>query len=282
MKKSILGIIVLLVLIAALGTAIFLRYRNQEITSEPEDSVTATPLETPLKKPIIHYPVPESNINALNNNASTATEAPTESELALPQTLPEVEESDASIDQMLTHLFKGQPLYKLLYIDFFIQKFVVTIDNLPGKQLPRIHLPIKALGGVFGTSGAADTLRISNANAARYIPYIELLESLDVDQATRLYVHFYPLFQQAYEQLGYQNAYFNDRLVYVLDHLLEVPDVDDQPGLIQPRVFYQFADPLLEQRSCGQKILLRCGRDNRNRVLVVLKQYRQRLTSLKL
>ena len=282
MRKSILGIIVLLILIAVMGTALFLQYRDRAMTPEPEESEQVTPIETPLKKPIIHYPVPESHLDDAQDDESVTSATPKKNELPLPQRLPEVDESDESIDQALTHLFKGQPLYKLLYIDFFIQKIVATIDNLPGRQLPRIHMPIKAPGGPFAVSGSTDNLTISPSNATRYLPYIELLESLDVDQSILLYVHFYPLFQQAYEQLGYQNAYFNDRLVFVLDHLLEVPDVNDQQRLIQPSVLYQFADPLLEQRSCGQKILLRSGRENRNRVLAVLKQYRQRLTSLNL
>ena len=39
-----------------------------------------------------------------------------------------------------------------------------------------------------------------------------------------VYERLYPLFQQAYEDLGYPGKYFNDRLVEVIDHLLQTPE----------------------------------------------------------
>ena len=46
-----------------------------------------------------------------------------------------------------------------------------------------------------------------------------------MQQVASLYLHFYPLFQQAYQSLGYPNGYFNDRLVATIDNLLAAPDV---------------------------------------------------------
>ena len=44
-----------------------------------------------------------------------------------------------------------------------------------------------------------------------------------------MYKQYYPLFQQAYVDLGYPEGYFNDRLVEVIDHLLATPG-RDRPG----------------------------------------------------
>jgi hypothetical protein len=98
--------------------------------------------------------------------------------------------------------------------------------------------------------------------------------------ALKVYVHFYPLFQSAYEQLGYQNAYFNDRLVFVLDHLLATPNPPDPILLAQPAVLYTYADPSLEKLSAGQKVLLRIGQDQRFRIIKILDSYHQRLKRL--
>jgi len=93
-----------------------------------------------------------------------------------------------------------------------------------------------------------------------------------------VYRRFYPLFQQAYVELGYPKGYFNDRLVEVVDHLLAAPEIDGSIALVQPRVLYQFADPELEARSAGHKILLRMGPENAAQVKAKLRAIRSELT----
>ena len=78
----------------------------------------------------------------------------------------------------------------------------------------------------------------------------------------QLYYHFYPLFQSAFDDLGYQDAYFNDHLIALIDHLLATPDVAAPIALVQPNVMYLYADPQLEALSPGQKTLIRMGPAN--------------------
>jgi hypothetical protein len=92
-----------------------------------------------------------------------------------------------------------------------------------------------------------------------------------------LYRQFYPLFQRAYEDLGYPKAYFNDRLIAVIDHLLAAPRTPALVKLTQPKVLYEFADPELQSRSSGQKILLRMGNENAARVKAKLRELRAEL-----
>jgi hypothetical protein len=73
------------------------------------------------------------------------------------------------------------------------------------------------------------------------------------------YLRYYPLFQRAYEELGYPQGYFNDRVVAVIDHLLAAPEVPRPIELLRPKVLYTFADPRLESMSWGRKILVRMG-----------------------
>jgi len=65
----------------------------------------------------------------------------------------------------------------------------------------------------------------------------------------RVYLRFYPLFQQAYQDLGYPNGYFNDRLVKVIDVLLATPQIAGPIELVRPKVMYAFADPTLESAA---------------------------------
>jgi hypothetical protein len=44
-------------------------------------------------------------------------------------------------------------------------------------------------------------------------------------------------------------------------------------------VLYQFADPELERRSAGQKVMMRMGADNARRVKAKLREIRRELVS---
>ena len=78
-----------------------------------------------------------------------------------------------------------------------------------------------------------------------------------------LYVRHYPLFQQSYRELGYPNGHFNDRLVEAIDLMLATPESPAALKVVQPKIFYEFADRDLEQLPAGQKLMLRIGRDER-------------------
>jgi hypothetical protein len=49
--------------------------------------------------------------------------------------------------------------------------------------------------------------------------------------------------------------------------------------VVRPKVLYQFADPDLETRSAGQKILLRMGAENAARVKAKLTEIRRELVA---
>ena len=100
------------------------------------------------------------------------------------------------------------------------------------------------------------------ANYERYKPLVQLIRTSDTQTLVAIYVRYYPLFQEAYESLGHPPEYFNDRLIEVIDHLLATPDLQGPIALAQPGVQYEYADPGLESRSAGQKVLIRMGSEN--------------------
>ena len=121
-------------------------------------------------------------------------------------------------------------------------------------------------------------LAIAPDNALRYRPYLVAMEGVEARRLVAAYVRLYPLFQKAYEELGYPNAYFNDRLIQAIDDMLATPE-GAIPTLVQPKVLYQFANPSLEDRSAGQKILLRMGPDNAARVKDKLRAIRKEIVA---
>jgi hypothetical protein len=139
-------------------------------------------------------------------------------------------------------------------------------------------MPVRPPAGKFLAAGEDDSFSIDPANPVRYRPYVELAASLDTGRMVSLYVRYYPLFQQAYESLGFPDAYFNDRLVEVIEHLLATPQPEVSPLLVKPEAVYLFADERLEALSAGQKLLIRIGPENARVIRGKLEELRAALT----
>ena len=62
-----------------------------------------------------------------------------------------------------------------------------------------------------------------------------------------------------------------------IDDLLAAPELVAPPELVQPKVLYEFAEPQLQSRSAGQKIMMRMGPENAKRVKAKLREIRREL-----
>ena len=191
-----------------------------------------------------------------------------------PKPLPPLGASDPAMLEALRPLFGAQALERFFNVDDFVRRIVATVDNLPRESIALRLNPVRPAGGLPLTQGRDATLVLAPDNAKRYAAQVRLLEQADMKQVASVYFHFYPLFQQAYVELGYPQGHFNDRLVEVIDHLLATPEVKGPIRLTTPKVLHEFADPELESRSAGQKILLRIGADNAARVKAKLREFR--------
>ncbi|HEY2590703.1 MAG TPA: DUF3014 domain-containing protein [Steroidobacteraceae bacterium] len=211
-------------------------------------------------EPAIEHPVPASKQNA----------APP---------LPELKDSDQPIASALTGIPNGAGIEKFLVPQNIIRHVVATIDNLPRKKVAVDVRPVKSTSGEFEVSGTADHLTLNPDNFKRYGPFVDLVKTVDANALAAVYFRFYPLFQQAYEDLGYPTEYFNDRVIEVIDHLLETPDVQGPIELVQPNVMYLYADPKLEALSAGQKTLIRMGPENAGAIKMKLRELRNLLAT---
>ena len=240
------GLWLILVVIAVGAGTWFYSHRKPAEQAPPEPP--AAPVETlPDAAPPIRFPVPETPVAE-----AAAPSAP----------LPGLAESDAAIGGALSELVGTETLKTFLLPEEIIRRIVATIDNLPREKIATRIRPVPPLAGAFMTAGAEAELIINPANNARYEPFVRMVQATETASLTSVYFHFYPLFQQAYEELGFPGRYFNDRLVEVIDDLLAAPQPVEPIRLVRPGVYYQFADPELEARSAGQKTLMRLGREN--------------------
>ncbi len=191
--------------------------------------------------------------------------------------LPALDASDAAVLAALGTL-AGGGLGDILNPEHVIQRIVATIDSLPRQKIAADALPVRGAQGTFVARQTGAQREIDERNAARYAGYAHIAAAIDTKALVAWYVHYYPLFQQAYRELGYPDGYFNDRLIVVVDHLLETPDVAQPVALTQPNVMYEYADPALESRSAGQKLLLRSGPENEATIKAKLREIRAALT----
>ena len=240
-------------------------------------------------EPLIRHPIPEV---IPQTEVPPATDTESQDAAVVPETvepapesgpvlaLPGLDESDGPVVQEFARLFPGREFGELFYPEAIIRRFVVTVDNLPREKLPRSkYIFVRPVGGRFLVTGEDDPVYIETENYRRYTPFVALVDAIEPSAVVAVYARLYPLFQQAYEDLGYPTAYFNDRMIDVIDHLLATPEVAGPIRLVRPRVLYQFADPALESLSAGQKILLRIGPDNAALIKAKLRELRQALAS---
>jgi hypothetical protein len=173
--------------------------------------------------------------------------------------------------------------------DGFVARVVATVDNLARPHAAPRLWPVNPMPGRFTVDRGAGGERIAAANAQRYAPFVRFVEGIDSGRAATLYFRHYKQFQQAYVELGYPKGYFNDRLVDVIDHLLDTPEVPAAPAVqlievkgstasTQPWTHYEFVDAGLQGLSSGQKMLVRLGPDQARRMKAKLAEFRRLVT----
>lgn len=262
MKNPLIAVAALVVL--AGGAAFYAWYANTH--TPPPAVATAPPLPAPPAEvpplvpppPAIQHPLP----------APAAATPP----------LPPLADSDAVAQAAVLDLFGRDIFVRHVVPDALVRNFVVTVDNLPRKHAAVRLWPVRPVPGPFATVTSGTALGVAPDNALRYRPYLVAMEAAPAKRLVAAYVRLYPLFQKAYEELGYPDAYFNDRFVQAIDDMLAAPDVTDAE-LVQPKVLYQYADPALEERSAGQKILMRMGPANAARVKDKLRALRKEIVA---
>ena len=240
---------------------------------QPETEAPASPASTPaiVNEPaVIQYPIEAAG--------PVAPGAP-----------PALKDSDKYFAEKLAGLVPPKELAAFFQLDGFARRAVATVDNLARPHAAPLLWPVNPTAGRFTTAEAgATSTSISPENSKRYTPLVRLIESVDAAKAVTLYAGAYPVFQQAYVELGYPRGYFNDRLVKVIDHLLATPTAPEAPPVVltevkgsvsadRPWVRYEFEDPTLESLSSGQKMLLRIGPDHQARLKIKLTEFRRQI-----
>ena len=204
--------------------------------------------------------------------------------------LPPLARSDESVRPALMDWLGKDKVASFLQLDDFVRHTVATVDNLGRSHAAPRLWPVNPAPGRFSVVQRGDALVVAPGNTERYAAFVSFVEGVDTGRAVSLYKRWYPWFQQAYEELGYPGRYFNDRAVEVIDQLIAAPvpvapielkltEVKGPIPSTTPWLRYEFADPSLEALSAGQKMMIRLGPDQQQRMKLKLVELRSKLTA---
>lgn len=256
MKERGLGLLAVAALVIIAAFLFFPRTVDKVEPLVETPPAPVQPAPAPPQEPAIKFPVPE-------------TPAPTPE-----KPLPSLDQSDQAVRYDLAGVIGADAVSKYVAADEIIRRIVSTVDNLPREKLALRLWPILPTAGKFAVLEQDGKILLNPENYSRYMPLVSVVAAVDVRQAASFYQQFYPLFQQAYRDLGYPSGYFNDRLVEVIDHLLATPELTGPIELVRPAVYYKYADPNLEKLSAGQKVVLRVGPENGALLQAKLREFR--------
>jgi len=205
---------------------------------------------------------------------------------ALDAPLPPLTETGSEVRDALIDLLGRQQVLSFLDVGDFARRVAATVDNLARGHAASRLWPVVPAPGRFLVVERDGATYMANGNMERYSAFVRFASAIDTGAAVALYVRMYPLLQRAYVALGYPDRYFNNRLVEVIDVLLATPELQEPIRLTltevqgpiataRPWVRYEYADPALEARPSGQKILLRMGPENARQLKAKLREFRQ-------
>jgi hypothetical protein len=161
--------------------------------------------------------------------------------------------------------------------DNLVERGATMVDVLSRGLLVHKAMPVPRPQEKFRAVEAGDELVIDPASYARYDAYARSIAELDVETLVASFHRARPLLEQAYAGLGYAPEKFDNAVIRALDRIIATPEVEDPPVVVPVGGIYKFADPDLEQLAPAQKLLLRMGPDNAERVRAKAAELREAL-----
>ena len=278
-------IVIAIVLVVIAGATYFTNQSREASVSQEQ-----TPVATESSQP----EVPAENELAVQDDEQTLTPvatdlAPAEQEAVLTEQpviieepvepLPALADSD-ELALASAKKLSWLPNYPaMLRTTDIIVNFVAFIDNLASNELVAKFSPLKQPAEKFSVIELGDKIYLNPESYNRYNIYVDVINSVNVEFAIELYQKLNPLFEQAYQELGYPEGAFDSALTQAIDSALDAPIIRDQIELVAPSAMYKFADPDLEQLPSAQKLMIRMGADNMIKLRPKLQQIQSALAA---
>lgn len=227
-------------------------WQHQRVTSA---SAPAARVQLPLQVPAAH-PL-QRDEPAPANTSTPVREVPA---IAVPGMLDGSDEMTRAAANELS-----PTLLKWLLPSEQIRKWVALIDQLADGKLPTKNLPLLFPMPAFDTIRVDDADRMNPTNFTRANFLIETVTAIDQQKLADYYRAWRPILETAYKELGGDST-FHSRLLLALQNVIEAPPPPADARLERPKIFYVYADPVLEKNTGVTKLLWRLGPDNQRKL----------------
>lgn len=189
--------------------------------------------------------------------------------------LPPLDESDALVRLFVGRLSSHPQVAAWLSTDGLIRNMTVVVANIAEGQTPARHLRTLKPAGAFGVRQAGSVVTLDPETYKRYDTVAAAIDGLDARGVARFYATIRPRIDEAYAELGMEDASFDRVLERAIVMLLRTPIVEGTLPLHPGGVSYQFADPSLEGLTKAQRQFLRMGPRNMRIVKAKLREVAQ-------
>jgi len=195
--------------------------------------------------------------------------------------LPPLDQMDTFLRALLGTLSSSPELARWLTTDDLIRQMANGIDRIANGASPASELSVLKPKGAFAASQRRNEITLDPASYHRYDLLAALVSSLDAHAVAEAYRTIRPRLDEAYRHLGRTEAGIDTAVATALDRLIETPEPRDPIRLVHgPGASYAFADPALEHLMPIQKLLIRMGPENLNRVHARLLEIKQAIDAL--
>ncbi len=225
---------------------------------------------TPVSK-VAHVPseTPAKSVASTEDGETPATPEIQQREL------PPLDASDDFVREQVSPL--SPEMSEWLQQDDLVRRFAAVIDNARLGDYPRKQLAFLAPDAKFQVLQDGDRLIVDPESYHRFDKAVDTVVSIEPKRAVALLRGLSPLLAPALQELGQKNPDPMASIRESIDVALATPELTGDVELVQPKVYYLYADPKLEALKPLQKQLLRMGPQNVARIKAYLTQVRSYL-----
>ncbi|WP_076415219.1 DUF3014 domain-containing protein [Shewanella sp. UCD-KL12] len=250
-------------------------FTDNEPAPEPQQLPVQIPDITPDEPLVTIADIPEPEIVEVIEPEVEVIEEPTQ--LPEIEPLPSLTDSDEFAHNKTVEMADGMKIEPLLVEKDLVRHFVVFVDNLAQGEVARKVSPLKAPNRAFTVSDITNKTYLNPDSYHRYDLYANFIANLNEEQLSATYKELTPLLSEAFEELGYSDMTFNQRILEAIDIMLDAPIIEQPIELDGVSVNYQFVDPQLEALPNAQKLLVRMGPENTKKIKAALRKLKKHL-----
>ncbi|HUP25016.1 MAG TPA: DUF3014 domain-containing protein [Thermoanaerobaculia bacterium] len=179
--------------------------------------------------------------------------------------LPPLDQSDSLVRELVARLSSHPQLARWLVNDELVRRTARVVGNVAWDEDPSTHLPFLKPSGPFRVRQEGGATTADPRSFERYDLAVDVFTSIDAAGAAALYRNLRPLLAQAYGELGYPGNW-DEALRAAMRVVLATPAIPEDAPLAPDVLTYRYLDASLEELPAAQKLMLRAGPRNAERM----------------